>query len=184
MGTIYVATSCVWWLIFRYLRSFSSPRWLCFPLVFIAASVPPSRTRYLMMKIAFGVYVTASSSGSLFTALNFGDEGMYSSRGLSSMLIYMIGRAPVRSWIYRAALIQGTQQMLIAALFYGGRTAPSNSQAANATSTKLTAFALPISVLLWIIGIALFSSLSFYYYQRPDKVPAFYSALLRRPITC
>jgi len=54
--------------------------------------------------------------------------------------------------------------MLIAALFYGGRTAPSNSQAANATSTKLTAFALPISVLLWIIGIALFSSLSFYYY--------------------
>ena len=88
MGTIYDATSCVWWLIFRYLKSVSSLLWLGFPLVFIAASVPPGRTRDLMMKIALGMYVTASSSGSLFTALNFGDEGMCSSRGLSIMLIY------------------------------------------------------------------------------------------------
>jgi alpha-1,3-glucan synthase len=71
-----------------------------------------------MMKITLGMYVTGSSSGSLFTALNFGDEGIHSSRGLSIMLIYMIGGTPVRSWVYRAALIQGAQQMPIAALFY------------------------------------------------------------------
>ena len=98
------------------------------------------------------------------------------------MLIEVIGGAPVKSWVYRASVIQGTQQILIAALFYWGRNATSNKQFATTTSTNLTANTLPISVLLWVIGIVLFLTLPPFYHQRAGKIPAFYSAL-RHPVT-
>ena len=46
-----------------------------------------------IQNIATGCYATASSSGSIFFALNFGDQG----------------GAPVTSWVFRACVIQGTQ---------------------------------------------------------------------------
>jgi alpha-1,3-glucan synthase len=131
--------------------------------------------------------VTASSSGSLFTALNFGAEGKWLAPDWLSnayLVTSVLGGATVKSWVYRASIIQGTQQILLAALFYWARTASSSiRENANATSTKLTAIALPISALLWFVGIALSLSLPLYYRQRPGKIPAFYTALLRRPIT-
>jgi alpha-1,3-glucan synthase len=80
LGSIHAATSCMWWLMFRSFKSvyaLSLPFFfygMAFLLVGISASssfVPWD----LMIKLAICIYVTASSSGSLFSALNFGDEG-------------------------------------------------------------------------------------------------------------
>ena len=90
VGAIYAATSWVWWLMFRSLKSayvLSVPYFfygLAFLFVGIAASLKSSADRDWMMKIALGMYVSASSSGSLFTALNFGDEGKFSRQQLPS----------------------------------------------------------------------------------------------------
>jgi alpha-1,3-glucan synthase len=99
------------------------------------------------------------------------------------MLTCLLGGIPVKYWVHRASIIQGMQQILLAALFYWGRTT-SNSLTNNpsTTSKKLAAITLPISVLLWLIGIGLFFSLPSYYRQRPGRIPAFHRALLRRPI--
>ena len=48
-------------------------------------------TRGWIQNIATGLYVAASSSGYIFLALNFGDEG-----------------APGKDWVFRACVIQGT----------------------------------------------------------------------------
>jgi hypothetical protein len=83
LGTIYVATSCMWWLMFRSFKSIfalSLPFFfygLSFLLIGILASLPGGVRRDWMARAATGVYVTASSSGSLFTALNFGAEGKW-----------------------------------------------------------------------------------------------------------
>lgn len=83
LGTIYVATSCMWWLMFRSFKStfaLSLPFFfygLSFLLIGILASLPGGVSRDWMARAATGVYVTASSSGSLFTALNFGAEGKW-----------------------------------------------------------------------------------------------------------
>lgn len=81
LGGIYAATSFIWWLMFR---SFKSIYALSLPFLFyglaflfvgISASLPSGVHRELITRVAAGLYVTASSSGSLFAALNFGDEG-------------------------------------------------------------------------------------------------------------
>jgi alpha-1,3-glucan synthase len=81
LGGIYAATSVVWWLVFRSFKSIyalSLPFFfygLAFLFVGISASLRSDVRRDSMTKVATGLYVTASSSGSLFAALNFGDEG-------------------------------------------------------------------------------------------------------------
>jgi alpha-1,3-glucan synthase len=56
--------------------------------------------------VGSAVYAAASSSGSVFFSLNFGDES----------------GAPVKKWVFRACLIQGTQQAYVIALWYWGST--------------------------------------------------------------
>lgn len=46
----------------------------------------------------------------------------------------------------------------------------------------IAAVTLPIATLLWLIGLALFTSLPPYYRQSPGKIPNFYKALFRRKI--
>jgi alpha-1,3-glucan synthase len=81
IGGIYIITSCLWWLMFR---SFKSLYVLSVPFVFyglafffigISPFVGKGAGQDWMRNVATGMYVTASSSGSLFFALNFGDEG-------------------------------------------------------------------------------------------------------------
>lgn len=81
VGAIYIVTSCIWWIMFRTLKSIYvlSLPFLFYGMAFLFIGVSPfvklGAGRDWMANVATGLYITASSSGSIFFALNFGDEG-------------------------------------------------------------------------------------------------------------
>ena len=97
-----------------------------------------------------------------------------------------IGGAPIKSWVWRACIIQGTQQIYISALFYWGDTLAASSRTSTlssiSTSPILAYVTLPIALILILIGIIVLISLPSYYHQSPGKIPNFYHTLLRRRI--
>ncbi|KAG9187849.1 alpha-1,3-glucan synthase [Alternaria panax] len=171
VGVIYILMSSVWWVVFRTLPSkfvLSIP-FVVYGVAFLFVGVAPFAkfgvARDWIQNVATGLYVAASASGSMFFALNFGDEG----------------GAPIKSWIFRACMIQGTQQLYITALFYWGSTL-TNSSASNSltSSPKAAMITLPIAGFLFSIGALVATSLPSYYHQSPGKIPSFYKTLLRR----
>ncbi|KAK4539476.1 hypothetical protein LTR36_010912 [Oleoguttula mirabilis] len=176
VGGIYIIASCLWWMMYRTM----TPRYvmsvpfgfygLAFVLVGLAPFIPAGGGRDWARNIATGVYAIASASGSLFFALNFGDEG----------------GAPIKSWVYRACLVQGIQQVYVVALFYWGDVMSAATAAGQSAQMSITnkpimaAIACPIGALLLLIGVLLFTSLPPYYRQTPGKIPNFYHSLLRR----
>lgn len=99
-----------------------------------------------------------------------------------------IGGAPIKAWVFRACVIQGTQQIFITALFYWGAavtaaTAMQKTEVNSLTDSKRMAFvALPITAFLWTLGLVVFTSLPPYYHQSPGKIPDFYRTLLSRKL--
>ncbi|KAJ9655509.1 Cell wall alpha-1,3-glucan synthase ags1 [Coniosporium apollinis] len=209
IGAVYIITSCLWWILFRMMKPIyvlSVPFFfygLAFFMVGVAPFLGAGAGRDWIRNVATGSYATASSSGSIFFALNFGDEG----------------GAPIKSWVYRATIvndlekflrisgegppvyfrrpktfasnlciIQGTQQLYVTALFYWGSTMTVATAAGYVEKNTLTskpimaAITMPIGALLWIIGLMLFTSLPSYYRQTPGKIPSFYHSLLRRKL--
>jgi alpha-1,3-glucan synthase len=176
IASVYMVSSMLWWLLFRRVKSvyvLSSPflfYGLAFLLLGFAPLLPLGNGRFWMQNVATGLYAIASASGSLFFALNFGDEG----------------GAPVKDWIFRACIIQGTQQIYVAGLWYWGSTistaASQTTQNSLATSPKLAALTTPLAVFLWIIGVVVLIGLPDFYRQAPGAVPSFYKAILRRKI--
>ena len=108
----------------------------------------------------------------MFFALNFGDES----------------GAPVTTWVFRACIIQGTQQAFAAGLWYWGHSLAALSAAGMLTlqdlrtSRCVTIVTWPIAVLLVLIGVCLFLGLPDYYRQLPGRIPAFYKSLTRRKL--
>ena len=98
------------------------------------------------------------------------------------------GGAPVTSFVYRACVIQGTQQIYVVALWYWG-AALAKAQGTVSIVANLNAYPkiiLPvciiIALLIWSIGVVLFVGLPKYYRQTPGHIPAFYPSLFRRKI--
>ncbi|KAF2462832.1 uncharacterized protein BDR25DRAFT_298919 [Lindgomyces ingoldianus] len=173
LGAVFIVMSGVWWGLFRMRPSkyVLSVPFAFYGTAFLFVGMAPfakaGSGRDLVQNIATGLYVAASSSGSIFFALNFGDEG----------------GAPIKSWIFRACLIQGTQQIYITALFYWGSTMTTSSANNTLTSSpKAAAITIPIAIFLFAIGVILLTSLPPYYHQSPGKIPSFYTTLLRRKI--
>ena len=83
MGSLYIVTTCGWWLAFRrissvYLLSLPFVLYgLAFFVIGIAAFVPTGTGQNWAYRIATALYIIGSSSGYLFFSLNFGDDGMY-----------------------------------------------------------------------------------------------------------
>ena len=99
LASIYLASSIIWWMVFRLVPSvyvltipfFVRPRssiWLtrlqanypqiygfAFLFVGLAGPIHNSTSRTWLQNVGTGLYSFASSSGSIFFALNFGDEG-------------------------------------------------------------------------------------------------------------
>ncbi|KAE8549991.1 hypothetical protein EYB25_008516 [Talaromyces marneffei] len=178
IATTYLLTSIAWWFVFRSFKSvvaLSTP-WFFYGLAFLLIGVAhfehDSVNRDWIQNFASGVYATASSSGSIFFSLNFGDESA----------------APVKDWVFRACVIQGTQQLYIVALWYWGSSLSKQTQAGLTAvqpivnSWKITAITVPIAVMLWAIGILLAFGLPDYYRQTPGKVASFYKSIFRRKI--
>jgi alpha-1,3-glucan synthase len=179
IATTYLITSILWWFVFRYFKSIVclSVPWFFYGLAFLLIGLAHFEhnefTRGWIQNVASGFYATASSSGSIFFALNFGDES----------------GAPVKEWVFRACVIQGTQQAYVIALWYWGSTlTKASSQGLLTAETniantwKMTAICVPITVLLWGVGLLMFFGLPNYYRQSPGKVPSFYRSVFRRKI--
>lgn len=180
IASIYLITSLIWWVLFRRCRAIvclSVPFFL-YGLAFVligAAHFADTVARQWIQNIAAGVYSAASSSGYLFFALNFGDEG----------------GTQVPSWVFRACTIQGTQQLYIAALWYWGsiitkRTAQGVTVATDIVSTtwRVTAITCSIGLFLWALAFALLLGLPTYYNQSPGRVSSFYTSIGRRKLVC
>ncbi|KOC10533.1 alpha-1,3-glucan synthase Ags1 [Aspergillus flavus AF70] len=179
IATTYLITSILWWLVFRYFKSvvcLSAP-WFLYGIAFIfigsAHFESNSFTRGWIQNVGSGFYAAASSSGSFFFALNFGDEG----------------GAPVETWIFRACLIQGIQSAYVIALWYWGSTLSQAQSEGLLTPTnnisnswKMSAICYPIAAALFGIGLLLTFGLPNYYRQTPGKVASFYKSVFRRKI--
>ncbi|KAL5405356.1 hypothetical protein PMIN04_012359 [Paraphaeosphaeria minitans] len=177
VASIYLAGSIVWWTLFRTLQSryvIALP-FICYALAFFILGMAPYGSsiaaRGWIHNVATGLYALASGSGSLFFALNFGSEG---------------GTA-THTWVFRACVVQGTQQIYVTVLWYwGAHLSVLSSSGQNptgfATSPYITAVTIPVAFLLGAIGISLFLGLPDFYRSSPGSVPSFYSALHRRKI--
>jgi alpha-1,3-glucan synthase len=112
IASVYLVTSILWWFFFRYCKSVLvlTVPWFLYGTAFLVIGMahfePNFYNRGWIQNIGSGIYAAASSSGSIFFALNFGDES----------------GAPVKQWVFRACLIQGTQQAYVIALWYWGST--------------------------------------------------------------
>lgn len=179
VATIYLFASIMWWFMFRSLKSIyvlSTPfvfYGVAFLLIGLAPYVHDESGRGWTQNVATGSYAVAASSGSVFFALNFGDEG----------------GAPITSWVYRACVIQGTQQIYMVALWYwGSRLAKISGSGGSGTSlietnpVLMTAIGVGIAILIWTVGFVLWAGLPDYYRQAPGSVPSFYRTLMRRKI--
>ena len=177
IASIYLATSVCWWYLFRRFPSIVclSLPWFFYGMAFLLIGTAhygsSISARGWIQNVGTACYAVASSSGSIFFALNFGDEG----------------GAPVKAWVFRACVIQGTQQIYIAALWFWGseltkRTSDTLvSRADPITSTwKITAITVPIALLLWGLGLVTWFGLPKFYRQAPGKMPSFYRSLARR----
>lgn len=175
VGGIYLVTSVLWWFLFRVVKSVYvlSVPFLFYGLAFMMLGTAPfihgHGGREWILNVGTGFYATASSSGSLFFALNFGDEG----------------GSPIKSWIFRCCVIQGTQQIYVCALWFWGdylTKSLTRGKEVDLQTTTLTIVMTPIACLLFAIGLFLFFGLPDYYRQDPGKVPHFYASIWRRKI--
>ena len=178
LASIYLVTSVMWWYVFRRFQAIyclSVPFYL-YGFAFFLIGLPsfstlaPSRT--WINNVGTACYAVASSSGSLYFALNFADEI----------------DAPVTTWIFRACIIQGVQQASATGLWYWGHSLAALTAAEMLTlqnlmtSTTVTCVTWPIAVLLILIGVSLFLGLPDYYRRLPGGIPAFYKSLTRRKL--
>lgn len=82
IGSVYLATSIMWWLMIRNFKSLYSITmpWLFFGLAFallgITGFISNGDTQSTVSLIATVLYAAGASSGGVMFALNFGDEGM------------------------------------------------------------------------------------------------------------
>ncbi|EKG16141.1 Glycosyl transferase family 1 [Macrophomina phaseolina MS6] len=177
IATIYAVSSVLWWYGYRRLKSYYvlSIPFLFYGAAFFCVGVAPFALSALgktwAQRVGSGFYTVASASGSIFFALNFGEEG----------------GAPIQTWVLRACLVQGTQQIYISALWYWGSalTQLSDSGVETTTATPTAVIAgvcLPLSVVFWAVGVVIYLGLPNYYRQIPGDVPSFYRSLYQRKI--
>jgi alpha-1,3-glucan synthase len=87
----YAVTSVLWWLLFRRLSALYilSLPWFFYGLAFMFLGVTPflpKGIQSVFQSVATAAYATGASSGALFFALNFGDEGMSLSHPLRTVI--------------------------------------------------------------------------------------------------
>ena len=184
IATVYLVTSAIWWGLFRWIKCvyvLSIPfifYGLAFLFIGLAHFLPTISSRGTMQTLGTVWYATASSSGSIFFATNFADEG----------------GAPITAWLYRACVIQGTQSAYVIALWYWGAELTKETAAGLASQNNpyalstvadswvLSAITIPIAFGMWVVGFLLLKGLPAYYRQAPGAVPSFYSSVFRRRI--
>jgi len=111
IGAVFFGASVVWYLLFRLKPSIwvlSAP-WFFFGVAFLLIGLPYVTSNLkpahdLISSVATWSYAAASAAGFVFFGLNFGEEA----------------GAATEVWILRACIVQGSQQIWVAALWFWG----------------------------------------------------------------
>jgi alpha-1,3-glucan synthase len=176
IGIVFMFATAFWWTMYRILPAvwcLSAP-FAFYMVAFFLIGLPGFSALYgardWINALGTWFYAVGSASGSLYFALNFGDEG----------------GASTQTWIVRACLVQGTQQIWGSALWYWGEklTADTSDEtlagATQQTEIAVTGIVLVLSVFMGLVGFLLSKGLPEYYRQLPGRIPAFYMSLVRR----
>ncbi|KIK71072.1 glycosyltransferase family 5 protein [Collybiopsis luxurians FD-317 M1] len=172
IGGIFLAASLVWYPLFRLRPSIyvlSAP-WIFFGLAFFLIGLPSvssslNGAHKVLSNLATWSYAVASAAGFLFFGLNFGEEA----------------GAATEVWMLRACIVQGSQQIWVAVLWYWGYKL--NSEASDYTPPWwICVIVWPLAVLCFLFCYLMLYGLPEYYRQTPPKVPNFLKTLFRRRI--
>ncbi|KAH9842609.1 glycoside hydrolase family 13 and glycosyltransferase family 5 protein [Rhodofomes roseus] len=172
IGGIFLAATAVWYPLFRLKPSvyvLSIP-WIFFGIAFFLVGLPSltSSLHWLHYDLASAgtwSYAVASAAGFLFFGLNFGEEA----------------GAATEVWMMRACIVQGSQQVWVAALWYWGYQLDSVS-AGYLMPWWVVLIVWPLAVISWLFAYLMLYGLPDYYRQAPPKVPHFLKTLFRRKI--
>ncbi|GLB34918.1 putative glycoside hydrolase family 13 and glycosyltransferase family 5 protein [Lyophyllum shimeji] len=172
LGGVFLAASAVWYTLFRLKPSvyvLSAP-WIFFGLAFFLIGLPSissalNPAHRALSSLATWSYAVASAAAFLFFGLNFGEEA----------------GAATEVWTLRACVVQGSQQIWVAALWYWGYTL--NSRADNYVPPWWIILILwPLAIMSFAFAYAMLYGLPEYYRQTPPKVPHFLRTLFRRKL--
>lgn len=171
LGGVFLGASVVWYSLFRLkpcLYVLSAP-WLFFALAFVLVGIPaivPSMPHSkFVTAVATWCYAVASAAAFLFFGLNFGEEA-----GVATEIFTL-----------RATIVQGSQQLWVAALWYWGDRL--NARVPGKTAPWWIVIILwPLAVLCVLFSFCLYRGLPDFYRQVPPKVPNFTKTLFRRKL--
>ncbi|KAG8878121.1 Cell wall alpha-1,3-glucan synthase ags1 [Tulasnella sp. 331] len=170
-GVFFVA-SVFWYTLFRMKPSvyvLSSP-WLFYALAFFIVALPSVHPIFLpahgaLTSAATWLYACASAAAFLYFGLNFGEEA----------------GAATEVWSMRACIVQGSQQIWVAALWYWGSEL-NGAKAGSAPPWWIVLILWPLAIMSLVFAYCLQWGLPEYYRQVPPAVPNFVRTLFRRKI--
>ncbi|EGO18524.1 glycoside hydrolase family 13/glycosyltransferase family 5 protein [Serpula lacrymans var. lacrymans S7.9] len=172
LGGVFLAASFVWYALFRFKPSFyilAFP-WLFYGLGFFLIGLPSVSHKLepayaIIADLATWSYAVGSAASFAFFGLNFGEEA----------------GAATEVWTLRACIVQGSQQIWIAALWYWGNTL-NGSKPGYIPPWWLLVILWPLAFLSFFFAYLMFVGLPEYYHQTPPKVPNFLKTLFRRKL--
>ena len=140
----------MWYMLFRFKPSvwvLSLP-WFFFGVAFLLIGLPYVHSSLLpahdiLSAVATGAYATASSAGFAFFGLNFGEEA----------------GAATEVWILRACIVQGSQQIWVAALWYWGDTLNGAPQGTQLIPWWIVCIVWPLAAMSFLFMIVLLRGL-------------------------
>ncbi|KAG5635754.1 hypothetical protein H0H81_010174, partial [Sphagnurus paluster] len=172
LGGVFLAASAVWYPLFRLKPSvyvLSAP-WIFFGLAFFLIGLPSISSVFdpahqALANVATWSYAVASAAAFLFFGLNFGEEA----------------GAATEVWTLRACVVQGSQQIWVAALWYWGYTL-NGKQDDYVPPWWIVLILWPLATMSFAFAYAMLYGLPEYYRQTPPKVPHFLQTLFRRKL--
>ncbi|KAI0748206.1 glycoside hydrolase family 13 and glycosyltransferase family 5 domain-containing protein [Daedaleopsis nitida] len=172
LGGVFLASSIVWYFLFRMKPSvyvLSAP-WVFFGIAFFLIGLPSvakvlNVAHVALSSAATWSYAIASAAAFCFFGLNFGEEA----------------GAATEVWMLRACIVQGSQQIWVAALWYWGFILDGAAQD-SLPPWWIVLIVWPLAVMSFLFAYLMLYGLPDYYRQTPPKVPNFLKTLFRRKI--
>ncbi|KAJ7219301.1 modular protein with glycoside hydrolase family 13 and glycosyltransferase family 5 domains, partial [Mycena pura] len=172
LSGVFLAASSVWYPLFRLKPSvyILSIPWIFFGLAFFLIGLPSIATAIFpahraLANVATWCYAVASAAAFAFFGLNFGEEA----------------GAATEVWTMRACIVQGSQQIWVAALWYWGYTLDGVTDS-YVPPWYICVIVWPLAVVCFVFAYLMLYGLPEYYRQTPPKVPHFFATLFRRKL--
>lgn len=172
LGAFFLVASAVWYPLFRMKPAvyvLSAP-WIFFGLAFFLIGLPSiapamQPAHRALASTATWCYAIASAAAFAFFGLNFGEEA----------------GAATEVWVFRAVIVQGSQQLWVAALWYWGFTL-NGVEDGYVPPWQILLVVWPLSIMSFLFAYLMMYGLPEYYRQSPPKVPNFLQTLFRRKL--